>query len=138
MLRPAVPMPRVEFAWLKVERSEGSWFSASPSDRLPSSTSSAAVSWVIGTGESSAVAPAMREPVTRTVSLGSVEASAAQDERPAVHGVLPHAARRERRGADPPAGARAHVSWKRADNRDGTMLVPAHAGARRSCQLVAG
>jgi len=62
-----VPIKRVELAWLKVERSDGRLFSASPTDRSPRDSSWSADSDVIGDADSSA-GRAIRLPVTTTVS----------------------------------------------------------------------
>ena len=58
-----MPMKRAEFCWLKVERSDGRSFSASPMLAWPWSGSSSALIEVIGTGEVR-LGRRMREPVT--------------------------------------------------------------------------
>src|SRR6478672_1956293 len=68
MLRPLVPMKRVEFAWLKVERSDGRSFRRSPTLTSPVMVSSSALIDVIGTGDSR-FGRRMRDPVTTIVSL---------------------------------------------------------------------
>ena len=67
-LMPAVPMKRVEFAWLKVERNCGNWLSVSPIDSDPRDNSSVADTVVIGTGESR-FGREIRVPVTMIWSL---------------------------------------------------------------------
>ena len=49
---PAVPMKRVEFDWLKVERRDGRSFKRSPTFTSPVIVSSSWLIEVIGTGDS--------------------------------------------------------------------------------------
>ena len=58
-------MNRVEFAWLKVERSAGSSFSASPSETSPEFVRSWMPIEVIGTDEVR-LGDLIRDPVTTT------------------------------------------------------------------------
>jgi hypothetical protein len=63
-----VPRKRLELDWLNVLRSEGRSLSRSPTDVLPVSKSSSAVTVVTGTGDSR-LGRAMRDPVTTTSSM---------------------------------------------------------------------
>src|SRR3954447_9201238 len=62
-LKPAVPMKRTELDWLKVERSDGRSFSASPMFTSPRLVSSSMLTDVIGTFDSR-FGRRMRDPVT--------------------------------------------------------------------------
>ena len=70
-----MPRKRVEFCWLKVARSDGSWFSVSPILTLPLLVSSPAERLVTGTFDVSLSACGMRDPVT-TINSSPVSAAA--------------------------------------------------------------
>ena len=68
-------MKRVEFAWLKVERSEGRSFSASPTLTSPWAVRSSALTEVMGTLDSR-LGLRMREPVTTMFAFAGCWAAA--------------------------------------------------------------